>query len=65
MGKQKPKETAKIQESTRYIHVDEYLATRNDVSDIEKAGFRVYMKGQQYQKSIKDFDEHLKQYLGR
>lgn len=48
-----------------YVHVDEFLLTKGDLSPEAKAGFKVYMKGRQYQHSYEDFEKALKEYFKR
>lgn len=47
------------------IHLEEYLASRSDISEAVKAGFRIFMRGKQYQKGFDDFDKELKNYFNR
>lgn len=61
----KPKSNKKENNPITYVHVDEFLLTRNDLSPEVKAGFKVYMKGRQYQHSFEGFEKALKEYFNR
>lgn len=49
-----------------YIHIDVFLARRGiEMDDVVAKGFKNYMKGRQYQKSMEDFDKALHEFLTR
>jgi hypothetical protein len=48
-----------------FIHVNEFLAGRNDISEGTKAGFKVFVREQAYQESTKAFEKLLKKYQER
>ncbi|QKE56369.1 hypothetical protein [Bacillus phage YungSlug] len=56
----------KESEEIRYIHVDEYLRTKELSEDI-KFGFKVFLKvqGGSYQLSLEDFDKELERFYNR
>jgi hypothetical protein len=48
-----------------YIHVDEFLTRKPELSPHDKAGFRVFMQGRSYQHSIEDFEKELTNFFNR
>lgn len=48
-----------------YVHIDEFLLTKNDISPGVKAGFKVHMKGKTYQTSFEAFEKELEKYQKR
>lgn len=48
-----------------YVHIDEFLAQKPELSPHDKAGFKVFMQGRRYQHSMKDFEEALKEFFNR
>jgi len=56
---------AKKKEPSTLIHVDVYLATKTDVRQEVKAGFKIFMRGRSYQYSLLDFDKELAKYFKR
>lgn len=51
----------------QYVHVDEFLSQKYDLSEEDREGFRVYMrhKGMTYHFSFEDFENELKNFFNR
>ncbi len=47
------------------VHIDEYLALKDDLRPEVKAGFRVFMEGKGYQYGMEAFDSELENYFKR
>lgn len=54
-------------EALRYIHVDEFLSQKPELSEHDKEGFRVYLKvkGMTYHFSFADFEKELQNFFNR
>lgn len=48
-----------------YVHIDEFLTKKKDLSPHDKAGFRIFMKGRTYLHSMEDFEKELKAFFNR
>lgn len=49
----------------QYVHIDEFLAKKPDLSHHDKEGFRIFMKGRTYLHSFEDFEKALKEFYNR
>lgn len=58
-------EKAPSSEVFRYVHIDEFLASRPDIPEEDKQGFRIWMQGRTYQHSFEDFEDELKNFYHR
>lgn len=47
------------------IHLEEFFASKPDIREEVKAGFRIFMRGRSYQKSFSDFEKELEKYFDR
>lgn len=68
MGKEEKKDTTPASEEVKpdtYVYIDDYLATKTDLSEYDKAGFKVYMEGGLYQHSFEDFEKQLPNFFNR
>lgn len=59
------KEPVKEQPKKRYYHITEFFRTRPDLSPEDKTGFRYYMTGRSYQRSLEDFEKALNEFFNR
>lgn len=55
------------EQATGYVHVDEFLSQKPELSEEDKEGFRVFMrlKEMTYHFSLKHFEEELKNFFNR
>lgn len=67
MAEKRKEEKAKQEKPIQYIHVDEFLSQKPDLSEHDKAGFRVYLqaKGLTYHFSLEDFEQELQNFFNR
>lgn len=62
----KPK--AKKKKPGRLVHIDNFIEAiriRVDMSEAQAQGFKAYMTGNHYAKSLNDFVPYLEKYLGK
>lgn len=50
-----------------YVHIDEFLSQKPELSEHDKEGFRVFMKtkGMTYHFSFEDFEKELEHFFNR
>ncbi len=63
--KQKPKAPSKPK---KLVHIDSFIEAiriRIDLSDAQAKGFKAFMTGNHYAKSLDDFVPYLEKYIGK
>lgn len=62
------KEEPKQVQNKPLVHIDKFLAAiapSYNLSGMHMSGFKAYMQGNHYMKTLQDFVPHLDKYLGR
>lgn len=64
-AKKKSSKTTENSTPMSYVHIDDYLGRRADLTEIVKQGFRLFMRGRTYQHNHEDFEKALHEFLNR
>ena len=64
LAKKKDEEHRKEVSHISYIHIDEFLS-KNRIAEPLASSFKVFLRGETYQHSMKDFETKLKEFNNR